>query len=291
MSFYKQKYFLFFLVLLINKFMFIYGGFGIDKTNITDNNYDDDYNPEEKENEIQKDNENEEIKELIPEKEIYEKYIEEEIIEEIVKDSEEKEKTEKKNPKYSEEIEETEKEIINHKSIYDEKEEEKTDKDKENEDKKEKKEEKETEEKKKEEIKEKDEKEKEKDEKKEKEEEKEEKEKEEEIHVIQQNNSSESNYNEMRYDGCGDIQPTNGVREECTERYKFVKDKSCCFMTIKYKYNNYYTCIRIEKDIKIIKPLIKELKKYYEGSNSIQIDCSSNIIKFSFLILSLFLVL
>lgn len=280
MSIYKQKYFLFFLVLLFNKYILIFGGWNLIKDNNTNVIQYGSMNPFEEE----KENEKEVIKEFIPEKEIFKELNEkEEIIVEIEKYDEEKEKTKNNSQKPSVEInEENEREKINNKNI--DKEEEKEQK--ENEEKEEKRKEKEKVEN------EKEGKEKEENEKEGKEyNEKEEKEKEKEIPVNQDNNSPELDYDIMRYDGCEDIQPTNGVREECTESYKFVKNRTCCFMTVKYKYNNYYTCIRIPKDIKIIKPLIKELKGYYEGCNSIQIDCHSNIIKYSFLLIAIFLVL
>ena len=59
-------------------------------------------------------------------------------------------------------------------------------------------------------------------------------------------------------------------------------------MTIKYKYNNFNTCIRISKNKNYIEKKIDELKKDYRGSMSIDIDCYSNFIKYSFMLLSIF---
>ncbi len=92
------------------------------------------------------------------------------------------------------------------------------------------------------------------------------------------------------YDPCDDIQPTNGLKEECLEN-PLLKGKNCCFMTIRYKYNEFNACIRVSKNRKDIKNQISEIKKKYEGSDSIDIDCYSNVIKLSFIFLSLFLVL
>ena len=92
------------------------------------------------------------------------------------------------------------------------------------------------------------------------------------------------------YDPCDDIQPTNGLKEECLEN-PLLKGKNCCFMTIRYKYNEFNACIRVSKNRKDIKNQISQIKKKYEGSDSIDIDCYSNSIKLSFIFLSLFLVL
>ena len=59
-------------------------------------------------------------------------------------------------------------------------------------------------------------------------------------------------------------------------------------MTVNYQYNNFHTCIRISKNKKKIENKIKEIQREYRGSKSISIDCDSKFIKFSFLILSLF---
>ena len=92
------------------------------------------------------------------------------------------------------------------------------------------------------------------------------------------------------YDPCDDIQPTNGLKEECLEN-PLLKGKNCCFMTIRYKYNEFNACIRVSKNRKDIKNQISQIKKKYEGSDSINIDCHSKVIKLSFIFLSLFLVL
>ena len=62
-------------------------------------------------------------------------------------------------------------------------------------------------------------------------------------------------------------------------------------MVIRYKYNEFNACIRVSKNRKDIKNQISQIKKKYEGSDSIDIDCYSNFIKLSFVFLSLFLVL
>ena len=62
-------------------------------------------------------------------------------------------------------------------------------------------------------------------------------------------------------------------------------------MTIRYKYNEFHACTRINKNKKDIKNKISQIKKKYEGSDSIDIDCYSKFIKLSFLFLSMFLIL
>ena len=94
------------------------------------------------------------------------------------------------------------------------------------------------------------------------------------------------------YDGCEDFQPINGLKGDCTAQFKINKEgQNCCYMTIHYKYNDFNLCIRMSKDKNEIKKKIKEIEEEYEGCDSIDIDCFSNFIKYSFLFLSVFLVL
>ena len=93
-------------------------------------------------------------------------------------------------------------------------------------------------------------------------------------------------------DGCEYALPTQGIKADCFD--SFPKDNNnniCCYMTINYEYNDYNLCIRIAKDINQIKTKITEIKKEYEGCNSVKIDCHSKFINYSFLILSIILVL
>ena len=92
------------------------------------------------------------------------------------------------------------------------------------------------------------------------------------------------------YDNCEDIQPTNGILEDCIEnKYQVYKGQNCCYMTIKYEYNEYNLCLRISKDKNEIKKKIKELEEEYEGCDSVDIDCYSKIINYSFVFLFIFI--
>ena len=86
------------------------------------------------------------------------------------------------------------------------------------------------------------------------------------------------------YQSCEDIQPTNGIIEDCTS-YSYNNDQSCCYVSINYKYNEFNICIKIKKDKKIIESRIEQLEKYYEGSDSVDIDCHSKFINFNLILL------
>ena len=126
---------------------------------------------------------------------------------------------------------------------------------------------------------------------KEKEEEKE-KEKEKEKEPITEINNTENISPFDLYDGCDNIQPTNGIREDCINySKKIIDEKKCCYMTINYKYNEFNLCIRIAQDKDEIKKKIKDIEEEYEGCESVNIDCHSNFIElaiYSLLFLSLF---
>jgi len=129
---------------------------------------------------------------------------------------------------------------------------------------------------------------------KEKEEEEKEKEKEKEKEPITEINNTENISPFDLYDGCDNIQPTNGIREDCINySKKIIDEKKCCYMTINYKYNEFNLCIRIAQDKDEIKKKIKDIEEEYEGCESVNIDCHSNFIelaKYSLLFLSLFVV-
>ena len=91
------------------------------------------------------------------------------------------------------------------------------------------------------------------------------------------------------YDRCLQTEPTKDIIEECTESNK-LKDKVCCYMTVKYEYNSFYTCYPVEKDKKIIERKINEIKGDYDGCKSIRIDCKSSFIKYNLIILLLILI-
>ena len=147
-----------------------------------------------------------------------------------------------------------------------------------------------------EEEKEKEKEEKEKNEKKEEEEEKEKGKKVESTTIIDkgyaQDQDKEKAQEKNTEDGCEYALPTQGIRADCID--SFPKDNNnniCCYMTINYEYNDYNLCIRIAKDINQIKNKITEIKQEYDGCKSVKIDCHSKFINYSFLILSIILVL
>ena len=210
-----------------------------------------------------------------------------------------KEKEEKEDEKEIEEEKEKEKEIEEEKKKEKEKEKEKEikelkekEKEKEKENEKEIEEEKENEKEKEKEKEIKEEKEKEKENEKEIKEEKEKKkEKEKEKEQLTEKNSTENISPFDLYDGCENIQPTYGIREDCINYLKNFGEKKCCYMTINYKYNEFNLCIRIAKDKDEIKKRIKKIEDEYEGCESVNIDCHSNFIelaKYSLLFLLLF---
>ena len=91
-----------------------------------------------------------------------------------------------------------------------------------------------------------------------------------------------------KYDNCENIQPTNGIKEDCIND-KIFNGQNCCYMTINYKYNDFNLCIRISKDKDEIKKKIKQIQEEYEGCESVSIDCHSNFIKLAkYFILFLF---
>ena len=88
---------------------------------------------------------------------------------------------------------------------------------------------------------------------------------------------------ENKYDNsdkCYQIEPTKGIIEDCTEG-AILQNETCCYMTIKYKYNTFHACIPVIKDIKIINERIKILKDIYTGNKSIKINCYKSFVKMS----------
>lgn len=92
------------------------------------------------------------------------------------------------------------------------------------------------------------------------------------------------------FDGCEDIEPTNGIKD-CIDAYQVYNGENCCYMTIKYDYNEFNICVRISKNKDKIKKKIEEIERDYEDCESVDIDCYSKIIKYSFMFLSIFLLL
>ena len=93
-----------------------------------------------------------------------------------------------------------------------------------------------------------------------------------------------NNYND--YDKCWDTEPTKGIIDDCILGTK-LENETCCYMTIKYKYNNFYACIPVKKDKKVINERIKVLKDIYVGNKSIKINCFSSFVKINLVFLLL----
>ena len=84
---------------------------------------------------------------------------------------------------------------------------------------------------------------------------------------------------------CKQIQPTKGIEDECIKGVPESDEKVCCYVKIKFKYNNYYECYPSAKDK--AKEKKEELKKQFDG-NKVSIYCNSTFINISFILLSLF---
>ena len=78
---------------------------------------------------------------------------------------------------------------------------------------------------------------------------------------------------------CDTTQPLKGIKEECFKGNELSYGETCCYMTIKYETNEYFSCVAVKKDKSLIKEKINQIKKDYEGSKSIDIDCKSSFIK------------
>ena len=89
---------------------------------------------------------------------------------------------------------------------------------------------------------------------------------------------------------CDTTQPLKGIKEECFKGNELSNGETCCYMTIKYETNEYFSCVAVQKDKSIIKERINQIRQEYEGSKSIDIDCNSSFIKI-FLISFLFFII
>ena len=85
---------------------------------------------------------------------------------------------------------------------------------------------------------------------------------------------------------CKQIQPTKGIPDECTKGVSESNGKTCCYVKIKFKYNNYYECYPSAKDK--AKETKKKLKEQFKENKGVSIDCNSTFINISFILLSLF---
>jgi len=102
--------------------------------------------------------------------------------------------------------------------------------------------------------------------------------------------SQESENIKLQKERCSETQPLKGIKEDCFQGNSILSGETCCYMTVKYKTNEHYECIAVNKDLKSIKNQIQEIKKNYEGSKSIDIDCNSSLIKISLIPFLLFII-
>ena len=85
---------------------------------------------------------------------------------------------------------------------------------------------------------------------------------------------------------CKQIQPTKGIEDECIKGVPESDGKVCCYVKIKFKYNNYYECYPSAKDK--AKETKKIIKDQFDEIKGVSIDCNSTFINISFILLSLF---
>ena len=91
---------------------------------------------------------------------------------------------------------------------------------------------------------------------------------------------------------CYDTEPEKDIIEDCIlgNKLEDVTGETCCYMTVKYKYNTLYACFPVYKDVKEIKKRIEVLKEIYVGNKSIKINCFTSFIKLTIIsILLIFL--
>ena len=106
------------------------------------------------------------------------------------------------------------------------------------------------------------------------------------------NNEQNGNSQDKKYDkyvSCGDVQPTNGIISDCTTN-SIDNSRSCCYVTINYEHNEFNFCIQTPKDKDKIENTIDKLEQEYVGCDSVDIDCHSGFINFSFIFLLIVLV-
>lgn len=92
-------------------------------------------------------------------------------------------------------------------------------------------------------------------------------------------------------DRCIQTEPTKDIIEECTLGNILNDGFTCCYLEIKFKYNYYYACIPVQKNLKKIKKKINEIKGDYYGYKSININCNTAYIKSTLSFLLFLLVL
>ena len=93
-----------------------------------------------------------------------------------------------------------------------------------------------------------------------------------------------NNYDDS--DKCWDIEPTKGIINDCILGVQ-LKNDTCCYMTVEYKYNTLYACIPVLKDKNEIERRIEILKGIYTGNKSIKINCFVSFIKLNLIFLLL----
>ena len=80
---------------------------------------------------------------------------------------------------------------------------------------------------------------------------------------------------------CKQIQPTKGIEDECIKGVPESDGKVCCYVKIKFKYNNYYECYPSAKDK--AKETKKIIKDQFDEIKGVSIDCNSTFINISFI--------
>ena len=85
---------------------------------------------------------------------------------------------------------------------------------------------------------------------------------------------------------CKGTKPSKDIIKDCIDGNK-ISSKTCCYMEVKYQYNNYYACIPMDKENADFEKEIKRLKEEY-NAKSISIKCKSSFIQFKFIFLLLF---
>ena len=93
-----------------------------------------------------------------------------------------------------------------------------------------------------------------------------------------------NNYDDS--DKCWDIEPTKGIINDCILGVQ-LKNDTCCYMTVEYKYNTLYACIPVLKDKNEIERRIEILKNIYTENKSIKINCFVSFIKLNLIFLLL----
>lgn len=93
------------------------------------------------------------------------------------------------------------------------------------------------------------------------------------------------------YEQCTSINPED-IKKKCYDIS--LNNGQCCYMKLKFKYNSKFACYPIEKNKKVIKNKIKELKEMYVGIKKISIKCDNayfDKVNFYFLVFFIFILI